>query len=229
MSVLAIALVLMGVSYGDPAIGSRLNPGTRRQYNADMGNPQESMFRFTECTVSLNEGRMRTYLDTRSKAELETASRAFDQSDRATRCAIDAYVGGDAALFQFGSDTGVLRGMTAEAFLRKYRVGTGLPPLALQPKYPRDWHAMTGRPAQIDEMATCVAEVNPAGIMAVTKTEFGSKKEKKALDSLAPTVGKCLLAGAKLTTNQLGLRTALAEALYHRVFDPAAAVTAAVK
>lgn len=73
MSLLAAALVMMGMSYGDPAIGSRLNPGTRRQYNADMGNPQESMFRFTECTVTLNEGKMRTYLDTRSQAEFAVA------------------------------------------------------------------------------------------------------------------------------------------------------------
>ena len=55
--------------------------------------------------------------------------------------------------------------------------------------------------------------------MAITKTEFGGKKEKTAIDALAPTVGQCLAAGYKMTTNQLGLRTALAEALYHRVFD----------
>ena len=219
MSIVAIGLALIGAAYGDPAIGSRLNPGMRRQYNADMGNPQETMFRFTECTVTLNEGRMRTYLDTRSQVELEKASQAFDQSDRASRCNTGAVVGGDAALISFGSDLGTLRGMTAEAFLRKYKIRTSLAALAPQRTYPRDWHAMTGRPVQIDQMATCVAAVNPAGIMAITKTEFGSKKEKKAIDALAPTVGQCLAAGYKMTTNQLGLRTALAEALYHRVFD----------
>ena len=221
MSLLAAALVMMGLSYGEPAIGSRLNPGTRRQFNADMGNPQESMFRFTECTVTLNEGRMRTYLDTRSKAEFAVAARAFDQSDRASRCNTEGYVGGDAALINFGSDLGVSRGMTAEAFLRKYKGRTNLPALAPQHVYKRDWFVMTGRAVQIDEMATCVADVNPAGIMAITKSDFGSKKEKKAIDALAPMVGQCLSAGYKMTINQLGLRTALTEALYHRVFDPA--------
>ena len=221
MSLLAAAAVLMGFSYGDPAIGSRLNPGTRRQYNADMGNPQESMFRFTECTVTLSESRMRTYLDTRSQAEFVKASKAFDQSDRASRCNTDGYVGGDAALINFGSDLGVSRGMTAESFLRKYKDRANLPPLAPQATYPRAWHTMTGRAAQIDEMATCVADMNPAGIMAITKTQFGSKKEKKAIDALAPALGKCLSTGYKMNTNQLGIRTALTEALYHRVFDPA--------
>ena len=219
MSVLAIALVLMGVSYGDPAIGSRLNPGTRRQYNADMGNPQESMFRFAECTVSLNEGRMRTYLDSRSQADMDMAARAFDQSDRASRCNTDAYVGGDARLVTFGSDLGTMRGMVSEAFLRKYKSRITVAPMAAQASYDRDWQAMTGRPRQIDQMAACVANVNPAGIMAITKTEFGSKKEKKALDALAPSLATCLSVGYKMNTNQLGLRTALAEALYHRVFD----------
>lgn len=219
MSVLAIGLALIGAAYGDPAIGSRLNPGMRRQYNADMGNPQETMFRFTECTVTLNEGRMRTYLDTRSRAEMEKASQAFNQSDRASRCNTGAVVGGDAALISFGSDLGTLRGMTAEAFLRKYKARANLAALAAQRTYPREWHALTGRPVQIDQMATCVADVNPAGIMKITKTGFGSKQETKAIDALAPTIGQCLAAGYKMTTNQLGLRTALAEALYHRVFD----------
>lgn len=117
--------------------------------------------------------------------------------------------------------------MTAEAFLRKYKNRANLPSLAALRVYKRDWYVMTGRPAQIDEMAACVADVNPAGIMAITKTQFGSKKEKQAIDALAPALGQCLSAGYKMNTNQLGIRTALAEGRYHRVFDPAPAMSAA--
>jgi hypothetical protein len=86
---------------------------------------------------------------------------------------------------------------------------------------------MTGRAGAIDQMATCVADIDPNGVLALSKTEFSSKKERKVFDALMPEVGKCLQAGAKLNTNQLGLRTALMEALYHRVYDPAPVAPAA--
>ena len=220
-------LMLMGGAAPDEtSIGSRLNPAFRRQHNADMGNPQETMYRFIECTSALNQSKMREFLDTLDETTLTTAARAFDQHDRASRCATDAYVGGDASQVNFGSDRSTMRGMVAESFLRKDAKKIALAPVAMQAAYTRDWYAMTGRPNAIDQMATCVADVDPQNILALTKTEFSSKKERKVLDQLMPEVGKCLQAGAKLNTNQLGLRTAMMEALYHRVYGPAAAVPA---
>lgn len=227
MSGLALALILLAGQAGDTRIGSRLDPALRRVHNADMGNTEAAFYRFTECTVALSESKARHFLDARNAADLETAAQVFDQSARASRCKSGGYMPGDASLVGFSSERGTLRGMVAEAFLRKYPKQANLAPGAPQVSYSRGWHAMTGRASPIDEMATCVAELNPAGILALTRTEYASKKQKVAIAALTPSVGSCLLTGYKMNINALGLRTALTEALYHRAFDaPVAQVPA---
>lgn len=221
MSVVALALVLLAGQSGDTRIGSRLDPATRRVHNADMGNTEASLFRFTECIVALSESRARKFLDARTVADMEAAAAVFDQSARASRCKNAGTVPGNAALVGYSTDPSTQRGMVAEAFIRKYPKHVNLAPAVAQVSYARGWHAMTGRPGAIDEMATCVAHLNPAGIVALTRTEYAGKKQTKALELLTPYFGTCLQAGFKMNTNALGIRTALTEALYHRAFDAA--------
>lgn len=220
MSTFVLALALMASAPAEARTGSRLDPNSRRIANPDLSDADASMYRFVECTVNLNEGRMRKFLDSRDSNEVAEAALAFDAHDRRTRCNVNAYVPEGVNQVNFATDRPSMRGMVAEAFVRKNPAAVaGLAPLAPQTSYGREWQPMTGRPAFIDEMATCAADINPAGVVAVTKTEYGSKKQKKALAALGPTLGICLQAGVKLNTNPLGLRTALAEALYHRVYD----------
>lgn len=205
--------------------GSRLDPATRAVTNADTSQRDAAMLRFVECAVARREAKLRMLLDTRSEAAYE---KGLDALSGVQRCSVDAYVSQDASVISFGTERGTMRGFIAEAFVKKYRKrAEGLAPLPLQMTYSRDWFAMTGRNKAIDEMATCVAETNPAGILALLRTGIGTAEEKSAVAALSRSLGACLATGVKLNANRLGLRTALAEGLYHRAFDaPDAAGTA---
>jgi hypothetical protein len=175
------------------------------------------MYRFIECAVARREVRVRGLVDARSEAGYQNALNGLSDVQR---CSIDAYVAQDASVVSFASDRGTLRGFVAEAYLKKdTRRAAVLAPQPLQRTYARDWYEMTDRSRPIDEMATCVAETNPAGILALLKTDMGTKAEAAAIAAISPSLGACLAAGYKLNANRLGLRTALAEALYHRTFD----------
>jgi hypothetical protein len=75
---------------------------------------------------------------------------------------------------------------------------------------------MTQRDPIVDEMATCTADVNPMGTLALLQTEAYSDAEMAAVQTLAPDIGRCLRAGATLKANRQAMRAALAEALYQR-------------
>jgi len=223
---LAIALVLLASAQsGDTRVGSRLDPATRKVANADTSGSDATLYRFVECAVARREVKVRAAIDARNEAAYQ---KALDSLSDVQRCAASAYVAEDASVITLTSDRGTMRGFIGEAFVKKEpKRAAGLAPLPLQRTYVRDWYEMTGRARPVDEMATCVADTNPAGIVALLKTRIGSSDEKAAVSALAPSLGQCLATGYKLNTNRLGLRTALAEALYHRAFDPAPAAGAA--
>lgn len=224
MSALAIALsLLLAASQGTQDLtegartGSRLDPATRATTNADTSQRDAAMLRFVECAVSRREGKLRDMIDARTEQGYQ---KGLDALSGVQRCSLDAYISQDATVVSFGTERGTMRGFVAEAFVRKYsKRAEALAPLPLQRTYSRDWFEMTGRARPIDEMATCVAETNPAGILALLKTGIGSAEEKAAIGALSPSLGACLATGYKLNANRLGLRTALAEGLYHRAFD----------
>ncbi len=224
MSTFAIALsLLLAAPQGTQDLtegartGSRLDPATRAATNADSGARDAAMLRFVECAVTRREAKLRDMIDARTEQGYQ---KGLDALSGVQRCSLDAYVSQDATVISFGTERGTMRGFVAEAFVKKYRKrAEGLSPQPLQRTYPRDWYEMTGRARPIDEMATCVAETNPAGILNLLDSGIGSKDEKAALAALGPSLGACLATGYKLNANRLGLRTALAEGLYHRAFD----------
>lgn len=217
MNAFAIALVLLAGAQSDARLGSRLDPAVRKIENADTSGSDAALYRFVECAVTRREFKVRAVLDARTEPAY---AKAIESLSDAQRCASDAYVAQDASVIMFTADRGVLRGYVGEAFLKKeHKRVEALAPLAAQRSYTRDWYVMTGRPQAIDEMATCVADINPAGIDGLLKTGIGSKEEKAAIGAIAPSLGTCLATGYKLNANRLSIRTALAEALYHRAFD----------
>ena len=121
----------------------------------------------------------------------------------------------------------ILRGMLAEAALaRSGDSAAALQPLPLQQIYKRDWYAITGRHISVDEMGACVADTNPAGVLALTRTRPASAEENAAFGAMMDNFGKCLRAGVKLQASRQALRAALSDALYQRLNAPAPTPTA---
>lgn len=119
----------------------------------------------------------------------------------------------------------VLRGMMAEAVLEKTGKDEALQPVSAEASYERPWFAITGRDRSVDEMAVCTAAQNPAGIVALLATRPESPEEMASVKALSGTLGPCLPQGATLKANRQSLRSALAEALFHRSVEPPLAAT----
>jgi hypothetical protein len=115
----------------------------------------------------------------------------------------------------------ILRGMLAEALVEKDRPEFArLPALPIQKTYMRAWYPASFRNAAVNEMATCVTDTNPAGVIALLDSEPYTDSENSAFSALIPFMGPCLSAGTKLSGEREPLRAALAEALYQRVNLP---------
>jgi hypothetical protein len=215
---LAAALLLLAASapVDDPELGSRLKPRVERGVVQDDKIARERIYRYMECAVNRNESSMRRALESGTQESFDTA---MDQMEKRRGCNFTGYFSdGDRSVY-FSFDNATQRGMIAEAFVKKRGGIAGMATNPPQTLYPRQWHAITTRPAAVDEMATCVAETNPAGIMQLLETGHGSPEEAKAIRTISPSLGTCLGAGAKLTANRTAIRSALAEALYHRMYD----------
>ncbi|GLR48558.1 hypothetical protein [Sphingomonas astaxanthinifaciens] len=118
----------------------------------------------------------------------------------------------------------LMRGMLAESALRSERQQiAALPALPLQKVYSRPWLGMTGRNAIVDEMAVCITDTNPAATGRLLATSQYSKEEGEAFAALSPSFAPCLRAGARLQANRPSMRAALADAMFHRLNEPAVA------
>lgn len=62
--------------------------------------------------------------------------------------------------------------------------------------------------------ADCVVKASPNEAMAILRTDSGTPSERAAFAKLAPALGPCLTAGAKVEFNRNQLRGAMAEASY---------------
>jgi hypothetical protein len=116
----------------------------------------------------------------------------------------------------------MLRGRIAEqALLSKPDQIEALQALPLQQKrYLRPWFAATGRNPSVDEMAACMSDTDPAGIVELIQTPSASSAESSQIAAMAPSLTKCLSAGTRLEADCPALRAALADALYQRVNNP---------
>ncbi len=215
---LAAVLVCPGAAAEDQAAtGSRLDPAERANPNSSSVRSPATVYRIVQCEVRRRPDKAAAFLGATDAAQAaQEENILLDAGD----CDFGWLADPRSLEIQFNATQSVIRGMTAEVLLDRDKGADAMQPLAFQLHYPRSWHALTGRNNAVDEMATCVADIDPQGIRKVLATDFDSAEERAALQALAPEFGKCLQAGYKLEGNPLGLRTALAEALYYRAFHP---------
>lgn len=209
----------------EPPTGSRLGDYRRPGPSLSAKDHAAGAKRMAECLYN---------------RKTELARQALLASTKATADAATSRLMGNVQCFgaEFSNDMveerrvsfppDILRGMLAEAALDRSRARVeALQPMPLQQIYQRDWYAVTGRHISVDEMGACVAETNPAGVFALTRTQPTSAEENAAFGALMDNFGKCLRAGVKLQASRPALRSALAEALFQRLNAPAPAPTVA--
>ncbi len=220
------ALWLAPVAHAqDTEIGSRLQ---RRQLNAIPRADAHSIafaHYMTRCAVTKYTDAARRYLDSLDQRSIAKARNAM--FGRELSCADLPGASDFATDVRIVPPKDIERGLIAEALLARMP-DKSLPaaqPLAAEYKSP--WLALSGREPVVEEMAACVAAIDPPGIAAVLRTLPESRGEGQALSSLTPSLGRCLVSNAKLTANHQSLRAALAEALYHRQADPTLSLAAA--
>lgn len=197
-----LALALPSTLIASPAAAA---PNDARLYAACLADSHEAQARELLLASTLDATRRpyRALVD-----DSRCLSRVFDDQP---------FSPGDDAF-----STATLRGNLAEQLLlRHYAQLSSLQPLPLQQKrYVRPWFAATGRHPAVDEMATCMADTDPAGVMALIKTELGSGEEWGAFDAMSAALTKCLSAGTRVSVDKQAIRAALADALYQRLNNP---------
>lgn len=176
--------------------------------------------RYFACVAQKRPAKVRELLQAPTRAAAERPYRSLSDD---TRC-FSLVFGNEAYRPQdvvFPIE--VLRGKLAEQVLLASAVqAAALPALPLEQKrYIRPWFPATGRDAAVDEMGACMADIDPAGIMALVKAAPETDAEKQAVAALSPALSKCLSAGTRLQASRPALRAALAEALYQRLINPA--------
>lgn len=171
--------------------------------------------RTARCLLSRKPGDVAAYLNTERDSQESSAYKVIET--QLPGClGLAAYVAG------YGGSTlrmtpYMLQGMLAEA-----EIGARHYPLLqaaadVRASYAASWmDTDTGREA-VDEMGACLADWRPEESVDLLKTVPGSSQESKILSSLLPLFSTCLRKGASLKTNALGMRSAIALGLYHRI------------
>jgi hypothetical protein len=208
---------LVGIAAADPPLGSRL--GTREMGNGEATEAKAALngHAAAKCIANKRRQMVERML---SSTDAETVKKAY----RDMWARLDCYSGfedNDSGFVEgrvINAPFDVMRGMLAEELIRREAAQVGQLPLMqpLQQIYVRPWYPVTDRDPIVDEMATCVAEVNPVGTLALFQTDPYSDGEMVVVRILSADFGRCLRAGARLTANRQSLRAALAEALYQR-------------
>ncbi|MFM5916778.1 MAG: hypothetical protein ACKOOL_04495 [Novosphingobium sp.] len=171
---------------------------------------------YIACAAKRGEVQMQQLLDARAEAEYRKAAQAFTEDPR---CMVSDDVTTTVVVSTFNQDRGKFRGMVAESLVNRSKTAARLGPVAKAPAYSASWFGFTSRVQAVDEMAMCVAMIDPAGIRGLLATRPNSAGQKQAFAALTPSLGTCLAKGYQLDTKPPALRAALAEALYHRDRD----------
>ena len=199
----------------DPPIGSRLG---ERLEKVQVNNEAESAIAgqsWARCVVDLREKSVLMFLRAANPEAAKKPVWAFVHEIECNNFQSNSPLSEGQVV---NMPTDILRGSLAEAFLRKSKI-PALSANPLQRVYSRSWYQYTDRNLSVDEMATCVADTAPKGVLELLASVPYSSEEKNAISALSPNLGVCLSVGAKLLANRQGLRAALAEALFHRVIE----------
>lgn len=227
LGTLLVAALVAPPAEAEPPTGSRL--GERLKPGHPRADPDavRTGHRLAACLYLKRTAEVVRFLNTVSDEESRRYARTLSRSIECSSVTLadPDFVEGTAV----GTSSDIWRGMLAEAALGKMGHDIALEALPTSVDYRRDWFAVTGRPAAVDEMAVCTADRDPAGVRALMATTPEAPEERVAVQALSPTLGPCLPQGATLKANRLSLRAALAEALYHRAVAPPRAAAPATR
>ena len=213
-----VGAALAGSANAEPATGTRLGDRLRDGYVMTEMEAAAAGQLMSNCMVDHQVAQVRSYLSATTQAE-QKASGFGHQAELDCMNMVMTNELSDTRQVIFPPD--VFRGQLAQSELSHLQPAvSALAALALQKVYARPWFAMTSRNVLVDEMATCVAETNPAGVAALLKTASYAPSEGTAVKALVPNISVCLRAKATLQANRQALRAALAEALFQRVAAP---------
>lgn len=223
---LEFAAMLAAAALVQPAPGE-LPTGSRLSHRPLLGSKLSARDQalgakqMSDCLYDQNVKLARAALLASNKADSDNAIKQLSGRIMCTRLSMSNDLV-EVRAVKFSNE--VLRGMLAERALEKAGPQlAALAPLPLQTIYQRPWFAVTGRHLTVDEMGACIADTNPAGIYALTRTLPTSSEEGAAFAALGDNLSKCLRAGTKLQANRQSLRAALADALFQRLYVPAPA------
>ena len=188
------------------------------------GTEPRPQYEFSRCFTSKNRQAARALLAATNATE---ASKHIKQIRLKTACTLKGPTSGFYNYEVTGASVDSLRAYVAEILLKEEPTKSAvLPALSPQRLYDRPWYPATSRPVAMDEMATCVAETNPSGVVRLIQTVSDSPQESAVFKSLTDSLVSCLRSDVKLVGNRQVVRGALADALYQRT-QPWPAVTPA--
>jgi hypothetical protein len=213
-----MALGLAGAAAADPPLGSRI--GNRERGNGQAAEQKAAQQGHAAAKCMVNK-RRQTAVRMLASTDAAIVKKAYKDLWAGDLTCYSGFEDNDSGFVEgrvIDAPFDVMRGMLAEELIKRAAAVVAQLPL-LQPLhqiYSRPWYAVTNRDPIVDEMATCVADVNPVGTLALFQTDPYTDGEMAVVRNLSPDFGRCLRAGARLTANRQSLRAALAEALYQR-------------
>jgi len=211
-------IVVGSAASADPPIGSRLGERLEKQQVRNEHDAAEAAHKLAGCILVKRGSAGRDLLSARSDEEVK---RLRGMIGGAYECLVDLPGNDTVEAVSVSYPPDIMRGDIAEELLKRDRAAVAqLQPLPIQKSYARSWFAFTGRDTSVDEMADCVAETDPTGIMLLVDSDPTSGAETAAFSGLLPYMGPCLRAGTKPEGKREPLRAALAEALYQRLKNP---------
>jgi len=217
--------VLGSAAAAEPPIGSRVGERTIKQKVHDEADAAHVAHELAGCALVTRGSAARELLNARNADAVKESRKRLDGEEECF-ANIDRNDLVDGVEVTFPPD--VMRGDLAEELVKRdHAAAAELRPLPIEKVYARPWYAFTGRDVSVDEMATCVADTNPAAILALLDSAPYSPGEGTAFANLVPYMGPCLRAGTKLAGAREPLRAALAEALYQRLENPSEDVASA--
>lgn len=219
VAIVAITMAMVAsAALAEPPIGSRLGDRDEKRPVGDEQAAVHAAHQFAGCLVVKRGSSARGLLDTRDQKQAEKfGSQLGGEVDCITNITRNDLVEGVAVNYPYA----IMRGDIAEDLIKRNESSVRqLQPLSIERTYSRPWFALTTRNPSVDEMGACVANTDPAAILALIDTEASSSAEDAAFGALIPALGPCLVAGTKLDAKREPLRAALAEALYQRWAHP---------
>lgn len=230
-----IVLCALGLLTTFPALaqqtGSRLR-GSSGSMVSSVGAPDDSEIgpRPTDEAIHVLRGVTKCLVQTKRNDVTRFLASATDQAQKSALAKLTSSlslclsaVGPGATEMSIGG--AAFRGTLAEALLARQDLQSLAPIEPSKTEVPY-WLSDKADQRVVEEMAICVSDRDPHNSAKLVQSDPGSSAETEAFTALTPLLGPCLIRGTTLHANRVGIRLAIADAVYHRLADTGAAVTA---